>query len=1154
MKSSKTEKNIAFLSRRGEYQNGGLQRVTSDCKLYIRDPKINSSFQHYQDRRNEGFDLTKSSGFKDKQDVGLREKVDVTPPIRKLSNLSQIGQVSRKNTAGGLSSKLSRGNNTGKLGSRNQQSSLKGLLPVENSLTRKGSGLNKQIKRIGLGDRRNLKLNKSAHGSGLTSKLKLGLMKSKKTGLGSKLLRKNSSNNKHKFGNIKKNLIAAKNSPSLKKLRSFKFGQKKSPQGIGFRKLASLKKEEREEEQNEIQHIGQIKPKKNTEDQQKKPNQYGLEAKIGRDTNDTDQTTKAKESRENQIIESQMVIAEVFDEEVEKAVEKINTSKQSEVREDSRQWNIIESEKKPATLGGPITDSQVRDLPPHLKDKYTLTLSEEPGVFQPNPTKQPSALAPPYVRNDISRSQPPRSDFQLRNIENNSLEKNIDVNTARNPSKQKKPVNINPFTRSGSQKYSTNLPDLGVTDPVLTTEKQKDRNSNLTDISQDVFMNRRKTKYSKVIDETLKKELEGEFENQMEILDEHEEIEGRLKKDEIADKKEITPNPEVLDIKDLIEPRGSQKIIQRSSEQRQDLLSFPQKKEETNEQMVKVVRMKWDGKKYQQVTEYQSIRGSIGSRNFSRKNSEKNQPPKIIKSQSKTMQNLGDQDKITEDLMTQNEGIMKVKSFNENIGGDLIRDSLGLGNRKTLRDSIPNKRTSIPINTSRNNNLINQQNDPYQFSEPRTDLNNQKRSLKTIRLEDRVSQPRSSQKNIIIGSQEKIGNEKSVGPGSQRNHSTDKRLDNKKLNLQQTPEAKSKDPKLEELKKFVNTPKKLNPQVFFEKDKNGMINSASTKNIFKSNKLDMKKSHSTYALPEASQSKAETLDHAQAFANITPKLNKPKIEIDNKHNFRNFGRRQTKYFEEAEKNYLARFEDFGRCPENEYRMVVFRMEKRFQADKIFFNNPINFIEPEMRIQVRTETPQSRNNTTGGLIANLKCQHNGSLTTVRPDSLYHDMSQVVLQKKTLKPSVYHDLAALEEDFSFPEDIPKAPREPVFHKISSGAKQIGENTFMVGGIEFKVMKSKNHSKSATNLHSLTGGTTSNVTTVSTHIPLGARRDERSLGNASRLRGGVQYKSSTNLHRVQGYGASGGVSRGNISTNASFTNCKFIYLLFSIKFSFI
>ena len=1061
----------------------------------------------------------------------------------------------------GGKSKFNGGKADSRFGANQKLGSLKRIPSGSRNPYKGNIGTRKPVRRIGLGDRRNPKLSKTVQSSSLSNKLKLNLYKNRKpTGLGGgKLLRKGSSNsNNLKLGSIKRNLIAGRIAKPLGTLRSLKIGSKRTHQ-IPKSPLKSESQRQKDQEFQEIQnkrdefypaksqgvqHIGQIQPSKVASTlETKELSQCGFGAKIGRDTKDTDKT-KGKNSRENQIIEETLVVTEVFKEKSEVAVERANVSKHNQLHS-SGKWDLRTQHQKPATLGGPTPELKAFNLPPSITNKHILTLSEGPVDIRQNQHSEPTALAPP-LKKQLSLSQPATTKPTLKADPLITLRGSdpvrFDLLLEATPAKQENTVDVNPFTRSNSQHMDMDLPDLGVGNLGETTEQEKERMSNMIDIEKDLFVNRRKTKFSKIIDESLKVELEEEYDKQMEILHEEEE-EGhkkdKKKRDQDADRKLTSLNNETVDQKNLVKIKQENQILEKIEEQKIIREAGATAQTSSNIQKVKVVRMKWDGKKYHQVTEYQSIRSSIGSRTQSRKVSYKAQDSKSRNQQTRNTQNQKQQGVQAE---TGDDSAQSNIAFRESIGRKIIRDS------RNIRDSGLQLRNSIPFNTVRSNpqSLTNLPSES-RANILKTKSQQQPKQINNSNFQtnERASMPRVSQKRLISTPNRQV--KKKDPPTLEARHSIDRRLEEPNQKKHVSPDPKKRDSKFEELKKFVNTPKQLNSQNFFDSKANGLINSASTKNILQNLKLDMKKSHSSYALPEAALVKAETLDRAQAFANISsPKLAPPPTNQAGRLFFEKGGRRMTQYYEDADKNYLARFEDFGQCPENEYRIVVFRMEKRFKADKIFFNNPINFIEPEIRIKFQADKPQSQKNTTGKLMNSLKCQQKGKLSNVKQDSIYYDMSQVVLQKKTLKPSVYHDLAALEDDFMFPEDKPKAVRKPVFHNLNNGAKQIGENTFVLNGIEFRDMRGTGHSKSATNLHSLGEDKTSDIIIVSTHIPLGARREPRKPKAASRMRGGLQYKSSTNLHRTEAYKGNSHITNTIVSSNASFTNCKNLFSL--------
>lgn len=301
--------------------------------------------------------------------------------------------------------------------------------------------------------------------------------------------------------------------------------------------------------------------------------------------------------------------------------------------------------------------------------------------------------------------------------------------------------------------------------------------------------------------------------------------------------------------------------------------------------------------------------------------------------------------------------------------------------------------------------------------------------------------------------------------------------------------------------------------------------SLSTKNLIKKDEKVIKKSHSTMNF-----NSSQTDKHIDIYSNkniiediYSSQIENKKFDIfddrkepsnknnsipKNPHLRRNLERRVTTFFEEQEKYFRPIYQDFGECPDDKYRVVIFISEKNSKTDKIFFNNPTNFVEPKMLINFDLGNSANNSNTSKILSQNLKCVHKHNFISAAAESLYYNMSQIVQNNKTLRPSIYHDVQAMEEDFTFPEDKPKekAQAKPASFGLA-GAVQIDEDTYEINGYQFKVQKSlKPHqglssSKSAQNLH--TNSFVSNETNLNNQIkPLGKiKRDN-------------QYRSYTNL----------------------------------------
>lgn len=257
------------------------------------------------------------------------------------------------------------------------------------------------------------------------------------------------------------------------------------------------------------------------------------------------------------------------------------------------------------------------------------------------------------------------------------------------------------------------------------------------------------------------------------------------------------------------------------------------------------------------------------------------------------------------------------------------------------------------------------------------------------------------------------------------------------------------------LKKFVNTPKNIKSQLRPEDNLLSPLKNTSQKQIF-----DFKKSHSTFNL-QSTMKDTKNKDKSIPAKEIS--------QLDDQNTvLKTFQRRETTFFEEKKKHFFPIFENFGNCPRSMYRLIIYKMDKNSKTDKIFFNNPTNYTFPEKLLTFDIEDSRIPQNMSHSLVWNLKCEHQETITKVDQSSRYHDMSQVVNLNKTLKPSLYHDLNALELDFSFPEDKPKSPKRPKFFKLGNGAEQIDEFTFRIGGIEFKDYRGKKNAQSSTNLH--------------------------------------------------------------------------------------
>ena len=273
-----------------------------------------------------------------------------------------------------------------------------------------------------------------------------------------------------------------------------------------------------------------------------------------------------------------------------------------------------------------------------------------------------------------------------------------------------------------------------------------------------------------------------------------------------------------------------------------------------------------------------------------------------------------------------------------------------------------------------------------------------------------------------------------------------------------SPEAVSgskPDTSLNRLKKFVNTPKDIKSQL---RPEESLLSPPRQPLMYGSH---LKKSNSTFAFDSTHDNQPK------------PDLKKDQSEVGDfktgsvEPPMKAFARKGTTYFEEKAKHYFPIFENFGECPAWQYRLIIYKMDKNTKTDKIFFNNPTNYTCPEKLLTFDMRGGAAARNMSHSLVANLKCSHRDKVTLASDSSRYHDMSQVVDLARMLKPSLYHDLNALEMDFSFPEDKPKSPKRPKFFKLQEGAQKIGENTFRIGDIEFKDLRGCSNVKSTSNL---------------------------------------------------------------------------------------
>ena len=300
------------------------------------------------------------------------------------------------------------------------------------------------------------------------------------------------------------------------------------------------------------------------------------------------------------------------------------------------------------------------------------------------------------------------------------------------------------------------------------------------------------------------------------------------------------------------------------------------------------------------------------------------------------------------------------------------------------------------------------------------------------------------------------------------------------------------------LKKFVNTPKNIKSQLRPEDNQKSLVNSASNKALKPQLSFDIKKSHSTINLGLNSNKNNNSKSSAQN-TELKESNYTPVIPEENENIMKKFTRRETTFYQDKARDFFPIFENFGDCPENHYRLIIYKMDKNSKTDKIFFNNPTNYTFPEKLLTFDINANKEHNNLSKILVKNLKAKRNGKNTNVRPNSKYHSMSEVVNMKKTLKPSLYHDLNALEMDFSFPEDRPKTPPKKVYHKLHNGAEQIDEFTFRIGGIEFKDYRAMENTKSASNLP-----TANNKSKI----------ERTSSQNQRLIKGETKHKSFTNL----------------------------------------
>ena len=349
---------------------------------------------------------------------------------------------------------------------------------------------------------------------------------------------------------------------------------------------------------------------------------------------------------------------------------------------------------------------------------------------------------------------------------------------------------------------------------------------------------------------------------------------------------------------------------------------------------------------------------------------------------------------------------------------------------------------------------------------------------------------------------------------------------------------------------FNQTPKHSEQESQIKRKPNGIVNSASTKNLKSQIPFELKKSKSTIELPKEKQNKGiKQLQRNQEMhqSNVFPKhkTNKnPKVQMSTRDKNK---RRATDNM-----HYEPIYEDFGACPKHLYRLVIFKTEKNSKTDKIFFNNPTNYTTPEQLLCFNTKNSDAKFNTSSRLIDKLKCTQNANFIAPLSKSRFYDMSQVVAKEKHLRPSMYHNLEAFEDDFSFPEDKPPTPKKPKMHHFGASGQiieKIDENTFKLGGIEFKdtsgryyAMWKEQNAASPNPLKTITEPSRA-LRGSSTSVNITNKITANKLSKSN-----VQHKSSINLHgttKIAEAGLQHSYSRTNIrdsrADNTHFTSAR-------------
>ena len=125
---------------------------------------------------------------------------------------------------------------------------------------------------------------------------------------------------------------------------------------------------------------------------------------------------------------------------------------------------------------------------------------------------------------------------------------------------------------------------------------------------------------------------------------------------------------------------------------------------------------------------------------------------------------------------------------------------------------------------------------------------------------------------------------------------------------------------------------------------------------------------------------------------------------------------------QPENQYLTRILDFGDCPSFYYRVSLFPSEKHSKSDKRFFNNPKNFVEPQMMVQLDTfKSSKTKVNDSHKLVSNLKISNYSGVSRVNPGSVYRDMSALVDYSHPLRISKYHQVEAEEYESAGEGDL-------------------------------------------------------------------------------------------------------------------------------------